>query len=291
MTPCGGYKDVPGCRSVGLGVLRQAPETGSVAVWVCNCTQNMSTLQVLVQHPLYKQLLKFATQTDAREKVLRLLQYFVRLLRSVVFRRALSLSPEWVRLLPALQTQFTLARKPLRALKPLAHLNALSACVADELADPVLRTAEAVKQAGFVLFFSLDVVQWLKLLGVLGGQGVNERAGGLAIVQHAGEYASAAWCLALAGGLVKNGRQAQVLLARWRAKAGEKTMPEVPSSKAPATAALSTHKVLRDAVKNALDMVVALNLYRKLGLGDGVVGACGVATSVLGLQDLWNASR
>ena len=82
----------------------------------------------------------------------------------------------------------------------------------------MLRTAEAVKQAGFVLFFSLDVVQWLKLLGVLGGRGVNERAGRLGVVQHAGEYASAAWCLALAGGLVKNGRQAQVLAARRWAK-------------------------------------------------------------------------
>lgn len=291
MTPSGGYKDGPGRRWVGPECVSGSGRREVLAG--TKCTQNMSSLQVLVQHPLYRQLLKFATQADAREKVLRLLQYLVRLVRSVVFRRALSLSPEWVRLLPGLQTQFTLARKPLRALKPLAHLNAFSACVSDELADPVLRTAEAVKQAGFVLFFSLDVVQWLKLLGVLGGRGVNERAGRLGVVQHAGEYASAAWCLALAGGLVKNGRQAQVLAARRWAKGPREPGQTKPASAGAtaAPAALSADTVLRDAVKNALDMVIALNLYRKLGLGDGVVGACGVATSVLGLQDLWNAAR
>lgn len=238
-------------------------------------------LNLVVQHPLYKHLLRFAAKTDAREKLLRLLQYFVRFMRCWRFRR--TIAPEWERLLPGLQASFTLARKPLRALKPLNHLDALCASVCDELTDPVLRYAEALKQLGFLLFFSLDAVQWLKMLGLVGGKNSSPE-----LVRNVGHYASGMWCLALVGGLAKDLRQLQILVSRRRAASASSSTTTTTTTTA--KVGFTADKVRRDLTKNVLDMVIALNLYRGWGLDDGFVGGCGVVTSVLGLQDLWNAS-
>lgn len=245
------------------------------------------SLELIVQHPIYKRLLKFSASTEVREKLLRLLQYFVRFLRYWKFKAVLS--PELHSMLPVLQTYFNLMRKPLRVLKPLNHLNSLSTCISDELADPILRYAETLKQFGFVCFFSLDSIQLLKMIGLLGGKGVNEQLGQSKLVKNVNKYAGLMWSIALLGGLLKNLRQFQILLCRWLGEndtsiAGEKLVDEKTTPKAPI---LSLTNIKRDFIKNVLDFVIASNLYASWLPNDGIIGGCGVVTSAMAIGDMW----
>lgn len=248
-------------------------------------------LEILVQHPVYKHILKFIASAETREKLLRLLQYFVRFLRYYKFRS--TLSPEFAKLLPSLQSTFTMARKPLRCLKPLNHINAFSACVNDQLSDPVLRYSEALKQFGLFFFFSFDAIQWVKLMGLLGGKGVNDHLVKNNFVKNVGKYAAGMWCLALIGGIIKNLRQFQIYIYRFLDSKrisddkigmnGKKFEQKAPI--------LSLEKIKRDFLKNVLDFVIALNLYKDMGINDGIIGGFGVVTSVMSLQDFWNTSK
>ncbi|TID30576.1 hypothetical protein CANINC_000931 [Pichia inconspicua] len=243
------------------------------------------TLELLVQHPVYKHILKFTANVETREKLLRLLQYFVRFLRYYKFSSALN--PNFAKLLPSLQATFTMARKPLRCLKPLNHLNAFSICVNDELSDPVLRYTEAIKQFGLFFFFSFDGIQWLKLMGLLGGRGYNDHLLKSKFVRNVGKYAAGMWCLALIGGIIKNLRQFQIYIYRYLDSKSIDDNEDV-EYKAPL---LSLEKIKREFVKNVLDFVIALNLYQDLGINDGIVGGFGVMTSLITLQDLWNSNK
>lgn len=186
-----------------------------------------------------------------------------------------------------------MARKPLRVLKPINHLKNLTVCITDELSDPILRYSEALKQLGFLLFFSLDLIAMLKNLGLLGGKGVNESLAKSKLVKNVNHYGAAMWTLALAGGLLKNVRQLQILLVRYlnERKASEKESVEkevINKEDFPPT--ISIKKVQREFFKNILDMTIAANMYNNLGIDNGVIGAFGTVTSIIGLQDLWNSS-
>lgn len=239
------------------------------------------TFEMLVQHPVYTHLLKYANSTEGREKLLRFLQYFIRFLRSLKFQSVIS--PQFGALLSSLQATFALSRKPLRALKPLNHLKSLSICISDQLSDPILRYSEALKQVGFFLFFTLDTVQWLKILGLLGGKGVNEKYGNFKIVKNANTYAAGMWCVALIGGLIKNFRQFQILLMRHVNNCEKSKSQDIPY--------MSVHKLKRDFLKNLMDFTIAVNLYKNYGIDDGIIGGFGVITSIMGIQDIWNSSK
>lgn len=246
------------------------------------------SLELLVQHPVYKHLLRFSGSVEAREKVLRLLQYLVRLLRFWRFKALFSGGLS--QLLPALQSTLTLLRKPLRCLKPLNHLNAFSLCISNELSDPVLRYSEALKQLGFFFFFSLDSIQLMKMMGLLGGRGVNDRLTKNRFVKNISKYAGGMWCLALVGGLIKNLRQFQILLARYSNKDIEEDQAD-RDRKLNQPPMMSSKKIQRDFVKNVLDFVIAINMYRELNIDNGIIGAFGVLTSAIGIQDLWSATK
>lgn len=241
------------------------------------------TLELLVQHPVYTHLVKFASSTEAREKLLRLLQYFVRFLRALKFQQILT--PQLTSLLPSLQATFTLARKPLRASKPLNHLKAFSICISDQLSDPILRYSEALKQFGLFFFLSFDTIQWIKMLGLLGGKGVNDKLGKFKFVKNIKTYAALMWCISLIGGLIKNLRQFQILITRSLNNTNNNTNNN--ELKAPY---ISLKKVKRDFVKNVLDLIIAANLYHDFGTGNGIVGSCGVITSIIATQDLWHGT-
>lgn len=237
------------------------------------------SIELLVQHPLYKHLLKFAQSAEGREKILRLLQYLTRFLRYWKFRAILS--PQFAALLPSLQASFTLCRKPLRVLKPLNHLNLFTSCINDKLSDPVLRYSEAIKQFGLFWFFTFDTIVWLKMLGLVGGRGVNESLGQSKWVVNAGKYSAMMWCLGLLGGLVKNLKQFHVLLLRRLNEDKTEITPKVRIIQ-------PFEKVCKDFIKNVLDFVIAFNLYKNKGYNDGIIGSFGTITSILAIQDIWN---
>lgn len=245
------------------------------------------SLELVVQHPVYKRLLKFSASTEVREKLLRFLQYFVRFLRYWKFKHALS--PELHSMLPALQTYFNLMRKPLRVLKPLNHLNALSTNISDKFADPFLRNAETLKQLGFIAFFSLDSIQLLKMIGLLGGKGVNESWGKSKFVRNVNKYAGLMWSIALIGALLKNLRQLQVLYLRcYNGKNRVEKDPESATVKTSTTKLPSIAFLKRDLLKNVLDFIIATNLYSGWLPNDGIIGGCGVVTSAMAISDLWS---
>jgi hypothetical protein len=245
------------------------------------------SLELLVQHPLYKQLLKFTSLVESREKLLRLLQYFVRFLRYWRFKSVLS--PEFVNILPSLQASFTLARKPLRCLKPINHLKLFSICISDELSDSIMRYGEALKQFGLFSFFTFDAIQWIKLLGLFNihNKKINNK-----FIKNINKYAAGMWCIGLIGGLIKNLRQIQVLLIRYYYNNKNinnlKQRNDNIDDKLPT---MSIKKIQRDFIKNILDFVIALNLYKDLGINDGIIGGFGTITSIINLQDLWNSSK
>lgn len=238
----------------------------------------MNTMDLIVQHPVYRQLLKFTSGVESREKLLRLLQYFVRFLRYVRFHSVLT--PDFIRLLPELQKAFTVARKPLRCLKPLNHFKLFAICMNDELSDSILRYSEALKQFGLFGFFSFDAIQWLKMLGLIKG---NKNK----FIKNVNKYAAGMWCLSIVGGLIKNLRQIEMLINNY--KENRKHGPE--GDKEIKIPTISADKVKRDVIKNVLDFVIALNLYKDLSINDGIIGGFGTITSILAIQDLWKSAK
>lgn len=118
-------------------------------------------------HPVYSQLLKFLNNSNAREKLLRFLQYFVRTLNAKGFP------------LKSLQSQLMLARKPLRAFKGLTHLRNVVKLIKDEIMDPCLKWFTILKELALGLYFTLDTFQYLQLLNLWNGPKEIKRWGGI----------------------------------------------------------------------------------------------------------------
>lgn len=122
----------------------------------------------ITSHPVYSQLLRFLNSSNSREKLLRLVQYWLRTLNA----RGAGYKSQ--------QQAIMMARKPLRAFKALTHLRNIVRLLGDEIMDPVLKWFSVLKELFLGIYFTIDSAQWLQLLGVYKTQRNVKRSAGLA---------------------------------------------------------------------------------------------------------------
>ncbi|CUS24974.1 LAQU0S23e00210g1_1 [Lachancea quebecensis] len=217
---------------------------------------------LLVYHPSVSRLIRLLDASAGREKVLRLLQYLCRFLGeqySMVLARKL-------------QAEFALVRKMLRFLKPLNHLQAASKLFDNKIAsDNIARWCNVIKNLAYAGYLALDHVTLLRLLRLVPTTPVT----GTRIPR----WSNWCWFAGLSAGLVLDLRQLQVAQERGR--------EDKEASKA---VAADRAKALRRLLWDSLDTFIVLNNLKFLHSPDNSVGLAGVATSLFGLQGLWETA-
>lgn len=231
-------------------------------------------LDTVVYHPSVSRLIRFLDSTAGREKVLRLLQYLARFL---AFQQSSVLAKY-------LQGQFTVVRKILRFLKPLNHLQAAAKFYDNRLSgDALVRVCNVVKNLAYAGYLTFDQVNLLRLLRVVP---VNKFTGSQAPL-----WSNWCWFFGLLSGLIMDVRKIQLAQTRIVALVAEQGAGEKPEgdkllSKSYQERATATRRLLWDSI----DSFIVLNNLKFLHNQDGYIALAGVATSLLGLQDLWKAA-
>lgn len=100
-----------------------------------------------------------------------------------------------------------------------------------------------------------------------------------------GKWASRFWLLGLIAGVVNSLRTIQSLRAYKLQEKDEK------AEKVDASVDAKLFKAKRKLVWDFLDMFIALNSLDILHFTEGDVGLAGIVTSVMGLKDMWQATK
>ncbi|QLL33113.1 hypothetical protein HG536_0E00230 [Torulaspora globosa] len=226
----------------------------------------------VVYHPSVSRLIRFLDSTAGREKVLRLLQYLSRFL---AFQQSSVLAKQ-------LQAQFTVVRKILRFLKPLNHLQAASKFYDNKLSgDALVRACNVIKNLAYAGYLSFDQVNLLRMLRLVPVTGFTAKRVPL--------WSNWCWFVGLLTGLVMDARKIQLAQQRIVALAEEKS-EKYEEDKLLAKSYQERGAAVRRLLWDAIDTFIVLNNLNFLHNEDGHVALAGVATSLFGLQDLWNAA-
>lgn len=227
----------------------------------------------VVYHPSVSRLIRFLDSTAGREKVLRLLQYLSRFL---AFQQSSVLAKQ-------LQAQFTVVRKILRFLKPLNHLQAASKFYDNKLSgDALVRACNVIKNIAYAGYLSFDQINLLRLLRVVPGTVFTTTKVPL--------WSNWCWFVGLLTGLVMDLRKIQLAQTRIVALASEHTSEKYDDDKLLAQSYQERASAARRLLWDGIDFFIVLNNLKFLHNEDGHVALAGVATSLLGLQDLWKAA-
>ncbi|SCU82668.1 LAMI_0C00386g1_1 [Lachancea mirantina] len=228
-------------------------------------------LDTVVYHPSVSRVIKLLDSTAGREKVLRLLQYLCRFLG---FQYSILLAKH-------LQAQFTTIRKVLRFLKPLNHLQAASRFYDNKISgDNIARWCNVFKNVAYAGYLTLDQVNLLRILKLVP---VTKTTG-----ERVPRWANWFWFAGLLSGLVLDFRRLYVSQERIKTLIVES---QPSDEKKLLLQSYEARKAsLRRLVWDSLDTFIVLNNLKFLKYPDGSIGLAGVATSLLGLQDLWKAA-
>lgn len=227
----------------------------------------------VVYHPSVTRLIKFLDSTGGREKALRLLQYLCRFL---AVQQSSVLAKQ-------LQSQFTFVRKILRFLKPLNHLQAASKFYDNKLSgDSLVRYCNIAKNLAYAGYLTLDQVNLLRILKVVP---VTPLTG-----KQIPRWTNWCWFFGLLSGLVLDLRKFQLSQTRIIALISEENSAEPDEKKLLSQAYQERYSSTRRLLWDAADTFIVLNNLNYLHNEDGYIALAGVATSLLGLQDLWKAA-
>ncbi|GME68936.1 unnamed protein product [[Candida] boidinii] len=250
----------------------------------------------LIYHPVVTKLLKFLDSSASREKLLRLLQYLCRFLTYYTFRRNVNI--ETIQLIKKIQSSIAISRKPLRFLKNLPHLKNLNKIYSNELLDSTIRIGDLIKNFGYALYFQFDTLQWLKLLGLL----TSKNSG--ALYFKVDKLAANFWLIGLTGSIITDLRNLKISYDSNKALLNEINSQEKTdgSSTSDEKLIVQNNELIlknnekinlnkRDLFKNVLDSLIALKGSQLIDLNDGVLGFAGIITSIIGIEDIWNATK
>ncbi|AGO10759.1 AaceriAGR400Wp [[Ashbya] aceris (nom. inval.)] len=221
----------------------------------------------VIYHPTLTRLVRYLDSTAGREKTLRLLQYLCRFLgfqyKSVLARQ--------------LQAQFTVTRKLLRFLKPLNHMQLAAKLYDNKIGpDELLRVTGVVKNIFSGAYLALDQVNLLRMLRIVPTTPFT--------ATRLPRWTNWMWFGALVAGIVSDLRTLEVAQRRLATASPEKDAQQVAKTQE------ERFRAVRRLIWDCLDMFIVLNNLNFLGAQDGSVGLAGVATSLFGIQDLWNAA-
>lgn len=229
----------------------------------------------IVYHPSITRLVKFLDTTAGREKLLRLLQYLCRFL---AVQQSSVLSKQ-------LQVQFTLVRKLLRFFKPLNHLQTASKLYDQRLTgDFVVRILSIAKNLCYAGYLTLDQINLLRILRLVSTTNVT----GKKIPRWTNWF----WFFGLVSGLLLDVRNLQV--SDLKLKELKESKEAIDSEKLSGFIKSSMKQkfaATRRLVWDSTDMFIVLNNLGFLQNREEYISLAGVATSVMGLQDLWKAAK
>ncbi|KAK5961969.1 PEX11 family protein PWA37_000859 [Arxiozyma heterogenica] len=250
-----------------------------------------------VYHPWITHLIKFLDTTAGREKLLRFLQYFSRLL-------SFSLNSVKAR---SLQLQFLLIRKVLRFLKPLNHIQLASRLYDNKLSnqDSLIRYSQIWRNIFLCLYLSLDQINLLRLLKILPynnatiSNNKNNKSNEL-IQFKISRWANYCWFFSILSGIVSDLKTIQnsdaeleyISSSTQNGNVSEKDKNDLEETKALISQIrdkkyTSTKKLLWDL----LDCIIVLNNLNYLKSRDDIVGLSGMITSIFGIQDTWKTIK
>lgn len=238
------------------------------------CSTNLDMVcDTVVYHPSVSRLIRFLDSTAGREKVLRLLQYLSRFL---AFQQSSVLAKQ-------LQAQFTVVRKILRFLKPLNHLQAASKFYDNKLSgDTLVRACNVTKNIAYAAYLSLDQINLLRMLRLVPATPFTGKKVPL--------WTNWCWFVGLLTGLLMDVRKIQLAQTRIVALASEEKSEKYEEDKLLAKTYQERTSAVRRLLWDAIDTFIVLNNLNFLHNEDGYVALAGVATSLLGVQDLWKAA-
>ncbi|CAB4253486.1 similar to Saccharomyces cerevisiae YOL147C PEX11 Peroxisomal membrane protein required for medium-chain fatty acid oxidation and peroxisome proliferation, possibly by inducing membrane curvature [Maudiozyma barnettii] len=229
----------------------------------------------LVYHPLVTKLVKFLDTTAGREKLLRLLQYLCRFL---AVQQGSALSRQ-------LQAQFTIVRKVLRFLKPLNHIQAASKVYDQKLiGDSIVRVLNIIKNLCYAGYLTLDQINLLRMFKLVPMTTFSSK--------KVPRWTNWFWLFGLVSGLLLDLRNIQI---------SDVKLKEVNDSKEEITdkqridLVKATHRerfmATRRLLWDSTDMFIVLNNLGYLANREQYVALAGVVTSMLGLSDMWKATK
>ncbi|SCU84162.1 LADA_0D00210g1_1 [Lachancea dasiensis] len=230
----------------------------------------------LIYHPSVFRLVSLLDSTAGREKVLRLLQYLCRFLgyqySSILAKK--------------LQAEFTTVRKILRFLKPLNHLQAASKFYDNKITnDNVVRWCNVLKNLAYAGYLTLDQINLLRILRLVPATKIT----GVKVPK----WANWCWLAGLVSGLALDLRKLQVSQDRIRALTakGDHSVDEKHSTAVEVASHYSDRSAaLKRLLWDSLDTFIVMNNLKFIDSPDGSIGLAGVATSLFGLQGVWEAA-
>lgn len=229
----------------------------------------------LVYHPSFRRAVAFLDKLACREKVLRLVQYFLRFLAFYLARKGFL--AETTALVKLLQKNMQFLRKAFRALKPLSHLEEAAKAFDNKLVDPVLRYLTVVRNLAYFFYLGLDQVTWLKLLGLVSTK----------TLPTVPRWCNRFWAIALVLAFVNEGRKIQINLGKKKALLGEEKVETAEVAKVNK----ALYDLKRKVVLTAFDSFIVLNSLEYLSFDEGAIGLAGTVTSLAGLRDLWTGVK
>lgn len=226
----------------------------------------------IVQHPLLARLTKLLDTTVGREKFLRFLQYFCRVLalqgKSVLAKH--------------LQLQFTMIRKVLRFAKPLNHLQIVSNIYNKDLNVNVFNKWFNIgKNLSLGAYLTLDQLNLLRLLFILPKNELTLKK----IPRGANWF----WFLSLLNGIamdINNLLSLEYNLTKIDEEPKDKEVKKIVHK-----TMTQKYTAIRRLIWDLLDSFIVLNNLNYLNSRDDLVGMAGVITSIFGIQDLWKTTK
>ncbi|GMM33899.1 Pex11 protein [Saccharomycopsis crataegensis] len=231
--------------------------------------------RVVTHNACLLKLVRLLAKTAGRDKIFRCIQYLSRFLAYYFSTIGLL---DHSRLSKSVSGDLSFIRKAFRFLKPLEHLVSLGKVLdAATSVDPISRTVSAFRDSTFIAYLFFDQVMFFKTLKLIDGKSFP----------NAAILSGRLWALAIGLGIVndvKNWYDASSHLRQLETHKDGKNAEITHAIKSKKYAA--KRKLLWDS----LDLFVALNSGKLLHSNEGKIALAGTATSVMGLQDVWNAA-
>ncbi|KAK9450538.1 putative peroxisomal membrane protein PMP27 [Limtongia smithiae] len=234
----------------------------------------MSAVTAFAQHPTLSHLLRFLDTTVARDKLLRMLQYYARFYSAYLLRHGDSAktAATW----KALMTLVSTARKLMRVGKPLQHLKAAAAAADNKASDAFVRYTAVARQlayAGYLTADSLILAHSTKLLTLSNPQLVQKLYN---------QFWLSGITFSLASGLYKHA----ALYKRESVLAAAAEKDAVAIKKIRAERAANNTQITLDV----LDSSIPISGLALLPLDDSVVGVAGMVSSFIGASAQWQTT-
>ncbi|KAJ8417530.1 hypothetical protein AAFF_G00223730 [Aldrovandia affinis] len=233
--------------------------------------------------------IKFTNQSQGKDRIFRATQYACAFLKYLM--RNKSSREELVKKLHDLESSMSSGRKLFRLGNTVNSLDAARQTL--HLSDPVLRLCLTVSNLNRALYFICDNVLWARNLGLI--RDIDKERWRL----NASRY----YYFALVMSLTRDAYFiAQIMVQRARRRRYEQKVHQHPDDHGDAACVLVTKldaflsllyeslrnnpPVVMDTVKNVCDLVIPLDRLGIYQTNAGVVGFCGLVSSLLGILSL-----